>query len=388
MGGGGARGAYESGVLSGLRDYVFPHLSSLPNFEILVGTSAGALNALYLAGHADRLETGLKKLRLMWEALELEDSVVPSSMGSIAFFRWIFGQHQDEQVGLLDPSYLQGEISKRFPWRRIDYLIDMGHFQSICMPATHLSSGNVALFVQSSLDNLPDLPRGNRLYWERVSVKPIHAFASSSVPLFFPVSRIGGNLYCDGGLRQNMPITPALVLGGKKILTIGVKKKVPFVEQEGSLSVPKGKYPSAPDLFGKMMDAMLLDPLEREVSKIRLLKQLLQKAEEQYGARFSRRMASLLDSYIGSNLLDIDLYHQRPTRDLGAVAANHAQKIRERIKGIFGNIIHGLAEGHLTGDWDLASFLLFDREYARELVQLGKEDVRNNQEAYIEFFAK
>lgn len=388
MGGGGARGAYEAGVLSALSKTIFPRFTSPPEIEIFVGTSVGAINALYLASFADRMSEGLETLEDVWGELNLENILVPSSLDSFSFLRWLFGRSQKQQVGFVNPTFLRNEITSRFPWQRIDYLVDMEYLQTICMPATHLRSGRIDFFIQTNLDELPNFPEEKRVQWNETAIRPDHAFASSALPLFFPAKEINGQLYCDGGLRQNMPITPAILLGGKKILTIGVKKEVPWIQEEATFRIPEGRYPSAPDLFGKMMDAILLDPLERESSKIQLLKELLDEGKDQFGPKFANRMGDLLGRYIGGNLLAVDLFHQRPSMDLGKIAVDYIEAIREEVGGIWGRIFHSLAEGQITGDWDLASYMLFDHRYAEELIELGKQDVKENEQEYIEFFRK
>jgi 3-hydroxyacyl-CoA dehydrogenase/enoyl-CoA hydratase/3-hydroxybutyryl-CoA epimerase len=395
--GGGARGAYEAGVLSGLSKHVFPELDEEPNINVLVGTSSGAINAYYLAGCLDRFSEGVSEMVELWKNLNLEDHLVPTSTGSYSLLRWLMGNDQNERMSLLDPSEIRNMIKNDFPWERIRPSMDRGDLHSLCVTATKLKTGQSILFTDTAHEQLPVSPVGRDLGWIRTQILPIHVFGSSSIPLFFPATRIDGTLYYDGGLRMDVPITPAISLGAKKIFVIGVKPPslpfqheqkphVPQEAEEGEQMPENEPYPGAPEMIGKIMNALMIDPVERERQRLFSLKDILHEARKDHGAAFADRMAEKLSPYTGGNLGDTSIHYHRPSRNFGRLASKFVPDIADRLGGLRGQVFRRFANSDATGNWDLASYMLFDREYATELISQGEDDVREHQGSIQAFF--
>ncbi len=383
--GGGARGAYEAGVLNGLSKYVFPEMEGRPNINILVGTSAGAVNAFYLGSRIQDFHRCTSEMVEIWGGLELEDTLVPHSAISVSLYRWLLGSSRNEQISLLDPSYIQNLIQHDFPWENITTNIEEGPLKSLCVTATSLNSGQTRLFVEAAYEDMPPLPYEQQIEWEPTRMQPQHVFASSSIPLFFPATRIDGVLYYDGGLRQNVPITPAVSLGADKVFVVGVKSPDPKLPEQVP-ELHEESYPGAPHIIGKIMDAILLDPVERERRRLFVLKQLLREGKERFGESFALKVSELLIPYVGGDLGTTEFYFHRPEQDLGAEAREHIPKIRDQLGGIWGRVFHEFAADRSTGDWDLASYVLFDREYTEKLIDLGEQNVEENADDIRKFF--
>jgi len=391
--GGGARGAYEAGVLSGLCKHVMPRLDEKPKINVLVGTSSGAVNAYYLAGCLDRIHEGVEEMVEHWKNLHLEEHLVPASTGTFSLLRWLLGSSEKQRMSILDPSSIRAIIKNDFPWERIRSCMSEGLLHSLCITATELHTGETVLFTDSVEDELPAPPVGRYLNWVRTQILPIHVFGSSSIPLLYPATRIDGTLFYDGGLRMDIPITPALSLGAENVLVIGVKTPKPDVPgdvleeaEEGPDETPEQRYPGAPEMIGKILNALLLDPVERERSRIFALQDIIDDTRETHGSHFSEQLAEALTAYIGGNLSETSFYFHRPENDIGKIAKAFVPDVADRLGGLWGRIFHRFASSRATGNWDLASYMLFDEAYTTELIEQGEQDVYDNQASLTSFF--
>jgi NTE family protein len=390
LSGGGARGAYEAGVLR----YALGKLASrrgpsaIP--QIFCGTSVGAINACALAARAELPDLGVRLLADRWESLRLED-VFKLGWGDLAAIaRWLVGKPATDGItSLFDAGPLAALVREFVPWRALHQNVADGRVRAVTLSATDVETGHTVIFVESATDHA--------LYSTDASVeyvsarlKPQHALASAAIPIIFPTVRVGGRLFVDGSVRQNTPISPAIRMGCERVLVIGLRadprtllaraSRRQAASQQESLSAPL--Y-----LFGKLLDALLLDRIENDLANLRRVNAALRALSP--GVLEEQPVALALVAAGGSLRPVTDLFI-RPSQDLGKVAADVLTRpaVRARLSGPAGYLMRRIGENAVeTQDpSDLLSYLLFDGEYARELIALGERDaheVREELDAFL-----
>src|SRR6266849_2308507 len=270
MSGGGARGAYEAGVLSWVLDDLPRRLGRPVRFQILTGTSVGAIHACYVAATFGRPDAG-KGLIDIWHSLRVGGvyNVGVSDMVGIPLRLLGFrgrktappeGAIPERLTGLLDTLPLERLVRESIPWANLRYLVETGEIEAVAVAATEISSGKSVVWV----DNREGIVR----YWARdpfviarpAKLSPAHALASAAIPFLFPAPRIDGAYFCDGGLRLNTPLSPALRLGADRLLIVGLRH-TPTPEEEAALAAHReANYSSLAYLAGKRSE-------ERRVGK-------------------------------------------------------------------------------------------------------------------------
>src|SRR5690606_7170798 len=280
LSGGGARGAYEAGVLW----YLFDELARLrkapPRVHILCGTSVGAINSAYLAAHLADPMLGVRRLAELWSQMRLEQVVGFGGRQALSLPRVLLGGGSGS--GLFDVSPMSALVQREIPWRAISRTMRNGYLDALSVSTTEVSTGRTVIFMQTSRGtSLPSrAPPRTLIRADRIG--PLHALASAAIPLLFPPVRIGNQLYADGALRQNTPIAPALRLGATHVLVVGTSRLVRGV------TIPSGppQAPSATFFLGKIMNALLLDHLDNDIGMVNLLNDLLASGTAAYGPGF------------------------------------------------------------------------------------------------------
>ena len=225
LSGGGARGAYQVGVLKAISE-MHPKESANP-FSIISGTSAGALNAVALASSANNFRLGVKKVEKIWAALEV-DQVVKSrhrdlfvNASRLFFSLFNSGVGRKKPLALLDNEPLNHLLARVVRFQNIQPRIDAGYLDAVAVTATSYVTGNSVSFFQGK----EDLSRWHRS--KRIGVPAMigveHLMGSSAIPGIFPAVKIGREYYGDGSLRQLAPLSTALKLGSERIVVIGVR---------------------------------------------------------------------------------------------------------------------------------------------------------------------
>jgi NTE family protein len=227
LSGGGARGAYEVGVLSYVLGKLSPGLGDRARPRIFCGTSVGAINACAVASHHDSDDLGVRLLAERWRALSLDD-VFRLGWGDLTgLMRWVVGSARPGGPrSLLDAAPLAELVRSVIPWRNLHQGIADGHVQGVTVSATDVETGHTVVFVESPGQTRP-VSRDRAVDWAGVRLTAQHALASAAIPIIFPTVRVAGRMYSDGSLRQNTPIAPALRLGAGRVLVIGLRTKRP-----------------------------------------------------------------------------------------------------------------------------------------------------------------
>jgi len=354
LSGGGARGAYQAGVLRGLARRI-PDL----RFSIITGVSAGAINSAFIAGHPGTLAEAAADLSDLWAGLQVED-IFRVDTPSLArhFTRWATrlasgGSAMAPAVrGLVDTVPLRGTIERASAnvdgeIIGIQRNLERGSLDALALTALNYSTGQTVTWVQARRFQPWSQPR-HRSFHARIAVE--HVMASAALPMFFPAVRLGNAWYGDGGIRLSTPLVPALRLGATRILALSPHYEPNFEEAER----PKiTGYPPPAQILGHLMDSIFLDVVDEDVRRLEGMNRLLSKLppEERNGLR------------------DVAIRVLRPSRDLGQLAASY----EPRLPTSFRYLVRSLGTRD-TQTSDFLSMLMFQPDYAQRLIELGDED--------------
>ncbi len=384
LSGGGARGAYEAGVLS----YVFDELPRLggkpPAIEIICGTSVGAINAVHLAAHAHAPTAGVRRLVDLWTGLQLQSVIRFGVLEALRLPKVLLGGGIESQ-GIFNVQPLVDLVTSEVPWRSIGRSLARGHLRALAVSATEIATGRTAVFIDAHPDVEVPSRLGPRTHVVPGSIGPQHALASAAIPLIFPPVRVGSMLYCDGGLRQNTPMAPALHLGANKLLVVGLSREVTGSAAPEGHS-PSSRSPGAPFLLGKVLNAFLLDHIETDLELLHRINDLLELGRETFGEDFERRIGRAAEQKKVQQYRPIQTLVIRPSEDIGRIAADHVRK--GKLSGpIVTRSLLAMLESGVNEEADLASYLLFDGAFCRRLVELGRADAHARREQLAQFFS-
>jgi len=391
LSGGGARGAYEIGVLRYILGKLTPRLGDSSRPRIFSGTSVGAINACAIAAHHDVADFGVRHLAERWRQLGLEH-VFQLGWGDLAgLVRWLFGSASaGGPRSLLDATPLAELVRSVIPWRSLHQGVADRLVIGVTVSATDVETGHTVVFMET--EAAPALlSSGDRAVdWTVVRLTPQHALASAAIPIIFPTVRVAGRLYSDGSLRQNTPIAPALRLGAGRVLVIGLRTPRPMrPHKAGRQDAEDQQALSSPlYLFGKLLDALLLDRVENDLSNLRQVNAALNELSRVASAVPGHVAAALQTA--GGGLRPVQDLFIRPSQDLGVLAASilTRQSVRRRLSGPAGYLLRRLGEAAGRGDpSDMLSYLLFDVEYATELMELGERDAAARKDELEDFLA-
>lgn len=390
LSGGGARGAYEVGVLRYVLGELVPQLGPAAIPRIFCGTSVGAINACAVAAAAESIDFGVSLLRERWLSLRLDD-IFKLGWGDLAgLARWMFGSTSPEGPrSLLNAAPLAELVRQVIPWRSLHSAVSEGRVHGVTVSATDVESGHTVVFVESARDLILRSP-DRALDWVPARLTPMHALASAAIPIVFPTVRVAGRLYSDGSVRQNTPLLPALRLGAGRVLVVGLRAAVPptppKLERQGEDE--QQTYSSPLFLFGRLLDALLLDRIENDLANLRQVNAALHALHRLNPMAIGQEPVAIAMEAAGGSLRPVRDLFIRPSVDLGKLAGEVLQRpaVRGRLAGPAGYLLRRLGEGATASDpSDLLSYLLFDDEYAHDLMSLGEHDARQRSSELEQF---
>ncbi len=387
LSGGGARGAYEVGVLRYIFGELAPQLGPRAVPRIFCGTSVGAINACAIAACIDEPDLGTRRLRERWMGLRLDD-VFRLGWGDLTgLVRWMIGSTRPGgPQSLLDATPLAELVRLAIPWRPLHQAVAEGRVHGVTVSATDVETGHTVVFLESA-GHTPPTSRDRAVDWTRTRLTPRHALASAAIPIVFPTVRVAGRLYSDGSLRQNTPISPALRLGAGRVLVVGLRTSATrrLARQDAD---DQHSYSSPVYLFGKLLDALLLDRVESDLGNLRQVNAALAALQRVSPIAIGQEPIAAALEAAGGGLRPVQDFFIRPSQDLGRLASDVLQRpvVRGRLAGPAGFMLRRLGEAAAGGDpSDLLSYLLFDDEYAHDLIALGESDARRYEEPLSAF---
>src|SRR5277367_934849 len=380
LAGGAARGAYEVGVVSYVVEEVAKALGRDVPIDVISGTSAGSINAGMLAAYADRPAERGALLARQWNQLELEDVVrlAPGEILHVATRMLGRGSRAAprRRGGVLDPSGIERIVRDSIPFDAIEGHLRSGRLTAVSISTTHVASGRTVIFVQRREGGVPRWGSDPTMAAQACRIRADHVLASAAVPLLFPAVEIDGDYYCDGGLRQNVPLSPARRLGADGLIVVNpryIREETPTPELADARE--RG-YPDPLFVFGKAMNALLLDRIENDIRRLEKLNAVLAAGERRFGPGFGDKLNEELGRSGESALRPLDVVYIRASEDIGVLASEYVQspEFAKRVPGLIGRGLRRIGEA--SSEADLLSYVLFDGAFAGRLIEIGWSDAR------------
>ncbi|EZI26338.1 patatin-like phospholipase family protein [Pseudomonas extremaustralis] len=365
LSGGGARAAYQVGVLAAIAELLPP---GAPNpFPVIVGTSAGAINAVTLASGAMDFTAAIKRLTAFWQGFRSHlvlRSDWPGVIHQASRFclHSLLGLGARVPVALLDSSPLRELLQERLNLDGIDDAIRRQHLHAVAVTAFGYESGQAVTFYQGGGAIVPWLRHRRIGVPTELTVE--HLLASSAIPLLFAPVKLDLEYFGDGAVRQSAPISPALHLGASRVLVVGVSGNPRGNEPTAQRSYT-GQQPTLAQIGGHMLNSTFIDSLE---SDIELLERLNQFSHLQPADSAARGLAP------------VDVLVIAPSQPIDEIAARHRQELPAALR-LF---LRGPGATKTSGAGVL-SYLLFEAGYCSELIELGRRDALAKREEITRF---
>ncbi len=388
LAGGAARGAYEIGVIQHVLESVATSLKRPIRFDIVCGTSVGALNACGLAAWAHEGPAAVQRMRSVWHGLDINELVRTDIRGVLSTLR----RSEDvpaREAGVLDPTGIEKVVHDAIPFEQIDDNIARGFMDALTVSTTHVQSGRTVVFVQTRDGKLPSWSLDPTIDPRAVKIRAHHALASAAIPILFRSVRIGREFHCDGGLRQNVPLSPARRLGADAVLVINPRFVGTTPLYEGSIEA-EDEFPGPLFLLGKTLNALLLDRIDTDLARLESVNKILEAGAKAYGESFIDTLNGALGHKPGHGLRPMKAVLVRASEDIGKLAGEFVHKHGQTMTGLSGRLMRRLAGAPgreiAQNESDLLSYVLFDGRFARQLIELGQADARARHDELCAFF--
>lgn len=356
LSGGGARGAYQAGVVRALYE-ISKELNRPDIFRIISGVSAGAINAAFLASHMEDLDLATAAMCRLWQNLKAEDvfstrySDIARSASRVIRTLSFGGMSQSltaDHISLLDTAPLNDLLRQAIVFPQIQKNIDAGILKAVSVTATDYTTSLGITFVQGT----PEITMWHRArrHSLRTDLTLDHVMASSAIPIFFPPIKVEGRDYGDGCLRNQAPLSPTVHLGANRLLVVGVRaSRRVHINNTKPMRATLGRIASV------LVNAIFMDAIEADLERLHIINQALGQNADPSGP---------------PGLRPVVPFYLKPSRDIGQIAFLHGDRLPRVIRYLMG----GLGSAEETSD--LLSYLLFDPQYCSELVELGYQDTK------------
>ena len=388
--GGGARTAYQAGVLQALAALIKPpndKAEAFP-FQVLVGTSAGALNATYLASRAIDGLAALSELGEFWQGLHSDLVYHLPDTPMAKFSRWAtalgVSLSARKQGAALDSMPLVDTLHRRIALNNIELALSRGDLKALAVTASSYTTGVHWTFCQThQLASAKAWNRpGRRAELQDITIE--HLMASSAIPFLFPATPlwVDGNMeyFGDGSMRQSSPLSPAVHLGANKILAIGVgqpqRRSMDLTSASFQASLSSKQRPSLGNIAGHAMASVFNDTLMADVEQVQRVNQSIQELKNHLSEHHGLTVAQSLP------FREVEVLAMQPSESLDALAQAHVHELPRPVRRVLEGL--GALKGSGAG---LASYLLFEPGFLRALIALGARDVAMRKEELLDFFS-
>ena len=367
LSGGGARAAYQVGVLSAIGK-LLPKSCELP-FPILCGTSAGALNASMLASHAGNFTRAVSTLAFVWRHLTPDQiytmSRWPMASSLTKTLLGLFHRHNhNDPIALMDNTPLKQLLENYLNFADIQTAVDQQRLKSLAITAMSYSTGESTTFFQALSDIEPW--QGNRRKGVRAQLNVDHLLASSAIPTIFPANKIDQSYYGDGAIRQKSAIYPALKLGAKKIMIIGVSGNRRVKEWPSKTAEAPASAPSMTQILGQLLNSAFIDNLEDDINQLELFNDILRDLPDDKKAQHQLPTETLIIS---------------PSEEINEIADQHITTLPKNVR----TLLKAAGGSSSQRTSSAASYLLFTPEYCRALIELGQKDAMWEKDKILDF---
>lgn len=403
LSGGGARGAYEAGVIHYLRTGL-PNPARTRPFQIYCGSSVGAINTCYLAAHAENPEAQGAGLRKAWEELRQEHIYRRDSLavGKLVFSSVagitanMFRKPKTDGTaagihfrGLVDTSPLPRMLRRMIPWQRLHDNVERGLLHGVSVTLTNMQNGRLEFFIHKhpTVDYFGHYPVCyGPLEWK-------HVMASAAIPILFPPVEIDGIYYADGGLRLNTPMSPAIHMGADRVLVIGNHDPHEAADAPAEGGVRrKQSPPTLGEIIGKILNAIFLDRLDYDLKQMDRINQIINWAEQVYGGDFLDQVNAMLrkkgitGDVASRGLKRLSTLSISPSEDVREIF-DRACKGPQGLSGFsaFEKMLLKLLDVDMHRGQEFLSYFLFLPDYLKALTALGYTDAKASHDRLVEF---
>lgn len=397
LSGGGARGAYEAGVLHYIRT-MLPAKTRERQFDICTGASVGALNTAFVAATAHDLALQGREIHRLWSDVREENIYRRDrqalweflNKGSKSMFVNLLkrgsNKHKPHFNGFLDTAPFLPFIEKVIPWSHITANVKSGLIKAVSIVATNVFTGRTELFVEKH----SSIEYTGEYITHFCKIEPLHAMASGAIPIVFPSVLVGDIAYTDGGLRLNTPMSPAIQLGADAVLVIGLHHRVKPGEKIPFHGV-RGEPPALGQVLGRVMNSMFLDRIQYDIEQLERINNVISWAENLYGKNFLNDVNDMLvkknirGDIANRGLKRLKCLRIRPSKDIGEIFNYCYKRGKDKHFSLFEKFMVRLLDIDPTQGVDFLSYISFMPEYLKKLLDLGFEDARAQHSELKEF---
>jgi NTE family protein len=373
LSGGGARGAYEIGVIAGFIEILDKRAGEHPPFEVFAGTSIGALNSALLASRADRGDLDIDALVNFWHQFQLEEylKIEPRS-----WFGALSRGENPPEASIFDPTPLKNFTQNLIPWERLQQNMKEGALRALIFTSWELATGRSVWFTQMAAGHdFPNWPDHRReVVLTRLDHR--HAMASAAIPWVVPPQFIDGRYYCDGGVRFSTPLASAIRAGADRLVVIKLRGNQP------QLPPKPDPYPWPWTMLWQIFGGLAVDASDYELSRIKRINTLLDGFDANLTVEQREAIDTILTETRGKPWQKLPVLHFSPQVDFGQMALDRAAEIKTDDRAL--RVMMRWMKRWDMGD--LLSFVLFDHVFIRELIEQGREDAHGREEEILAFF--